>query len=326
MKLQVHFSMWILILSLLLGSGCTNGNESPTLVLTEVNPTKSLTPQLVFSPTSIPVPTSTSTPLLITPNIVATFPFEQASQKLLDLLANNGNCRLPCLWGITPSKSTFQESQAILTPLSSLSDFTDLFPSPGDISPSYIEGSLVIYNRVVFLYPETGIVAKISFNTEAHRLLEQGGYEDVFDSAFFGEKVAAYSLPHVLSEQGIPSSVRIATYSSPLTRGGTGGFDLVLLYPEEGILVNYTTQMHLIGTIVRGCPANAHVEMELYPSGQSTSFFERLNETDWSVKLNYYKPLQEVTSISPEDFYKIFSQSTNDCIETPAELWPVPEP
>ena len=84
--------------------------------------------------------------------------------------------------------------------------------------------------------------------------------------------------------------------------------------------------MHLNGSNVRGCPLNAHVEMELYPAGHADAFFERLKATDWAVKLNSYKPLEEVSSLSLEEFDETFSQPTDKCIETPANLWPIPEP
>ena len=90
-------------------------------------------------------------------------------------------------------------------------------------------------------------------------------------------------------------------------------------------MVNYTTQMHLVGANVRGCPPNAHVEMELYPPGSSDSFFELLKQTDWAVKMNDYKPLEEVTSMSVQEFYDTFREPTNKCIDTPAKLWPTPE-
>jgi len=167
----------------------------------------------------------------------------------------------------------------------------------------------------------------IAFSAEAHKPLAQGGYEDVFNSKFFGEKVGAYTLPHVLTEQGVPSSVIIETAGGPLTRGGKGGFNILLLYPDQGILVNYRTQMHLNGVNVRGCPANAYVQMELYPPGQPDSFFEGLKQTDWTVKMNVdYKPLEEVTSMSVQEFYDTFREPTDKCIETPAKLWPTPEP
>jgi len=260
--------------------------------------------------------------------MIATLSIEDARVELLKMLADNGDCQLPCLWGIVPGKSSFQEAQAILAPLSGLSDSVYLNPpGPGSLSPRYTEGDLEIYTRIGFLTnPDNGITNRVGFIAEAHRPIKDGGYENVFDSKFFGDKVSAYILPRVLSEQGIPSSVMIATAGGPLTRGGTGGFAILLLYPDQGILINYTTQMYLIGNKVRGCPVNAHVEMELYPIGSSDSFFEMLRQTNWAVKFNYYKPLEEVTSLSIEEFYQTFRESTDKCIETPTNLWATPEP
>jgi hypothetical protein len=305
-------------------SGCGQSTEPPFTPTPNV-PTAA-TSRVTLTPSFRPLPTASSTQTP-TPTMVPTLPSEEARAELLQLLSNNGDCRLPCLWSIAPGRSSSQEAAAILAPLSSLSDFTSLFPSPGDISPSYLEGNVAIYTRIAYLYSENGVVNTITFNAEAHKPLAQGGYEDVFDSKFLGEKVSAYTLPHVLTEQGVPSSVMIETAGGPLTRGGRGGFDILLLYPDQGILVNYRTQMHLNGVNVRGCPANAYVQMELYPPGQPDSFFEGLKQTDWTVKMNVdYKPLEEVTSMSVQEFYDTFREPTDKCIETPAKLWPTPEP
>lgn len=304
-------------------SGCAQSTDplftpTPNFPIAATN-TVTLTPSF----TAVPIASSTQTP---TPTMVPTLPAQKARAELLQLLSNNGGCRLPCLWGIAPGKSSSQEAAANLVPLSSLSDFTSLFPSPGDISPSYFEGNIAIYTRLAYIYSENGIVNAITFNAEAHRPLAQGGYEDVFDSKFFGEKASAYSLPHVLSEQGIPSSVMIETAGGPLTHGDTGGFDILLLYPQQGILINYKTQMHLVGSNVRGCPSNAYVQMELYSPGPPDSFFEALKRTDWPLKMTGYKPIEETTTMSVQEFYDTFREPANQCIETPAQLWPTPEP
>lgn len=320
--------LWLsLVLLTVLFSGCAQSNENATTPPSETPflPVSSTTPSPRPSFTPLPTDSPTPSPTL---TMIPILPIEEARTRLLDLLANNGDCRLPCLWGIIPGKSSFEDAQVILTPLTGLSDSVYLNPpGPGDIRPRYTEGDLEIYTRVAFLTESShGIVSRVAFNAEAHRPLAQGGYEDVFDSKFFGEKVSAYSLPHVLTEQGVPSSIMIETAGGPLTRGGTGGFDILLLYPDQGILVNYTTQMHLIGANVRGCPVNAHVEMELYPSGQRDSFFESLKQTDWTLKMTGYKPLEETTSMTVQEFYDTFREPTDKCIETPAKLWPIPEP
>jgi hypothetical protein len=133
-------------------------------------------------------------------------------------------------------------------------------------------------------------------------------------------------LPHVLSKQGIPESVLISTSGGPLTRGGTGGFEIVLLYPSQGVFVHYETQMHIIGKNVQGCPQSPLVWMELFPPENTENFFVELEKTKWPYFKEGFKSLEETTSMSIEEFYDSFSGPTEECIETPKELWPIPEP
>jgi hypothetical protein len=255
-------------------------------------------------------------------------PVADAQAELFKLLSDNNDCLLPCLWGIVPGVSTFHEARTILAPLRTLSHSVYLDPpGPGSIEPRYTEGDFEIYTLVAFLVnPDDGIVESIGFNLESHKLLPEGGYENMFDSKFFSEKASAYMLSHVLSKQGIPESVVIFTSGGPLTRGGTGGFEIVLLYPSQGVFVHYTTQMHIIGKNVRGCPQDAHVWMELYPSEDTVNFFAQLEKTTWQYFKDGFKPLEETTSISVEEFYETFREPTDKCIETLASLWPTPEP
>ena len=98
--------------------------------------------------------------------------------------------------------------------------------------------------------------------------------------------------------------------------------EAVLLYPEQGIWIKYIMSMDNNGNIIKGCPANAHIEMQLYPSGNPKSFFSLLEKTDWGRTKGGYKPLEEATSMSVEQFYEIFRNPTDQCIATPTDLWP----
>jgi hypothetical protein len=109
------------------------------------------------------------------------------------------------------------------------------------------------------------------------------------------------------------------------------GFEIVLFYPDQGLLVHYTTQMQIVGEKVRGCPANAHVELELYPAGHPESFSIYLAPTQWAslwpiptVDNPFWKPVEKATSMSLEQFYETFRQPTDQCIETPLKGWYVP--
>lgn len=318
MKKQKRLLVFSYLIILFLVSSC------------EQDVTKIVTPQPTISATNIIFQTSTST-LTLTPSLtpVPTLSSDDATNRLLELLETNGNCKLPCLWGISPIKNSFLESLEILMPLNLLSAFPLFEPSnPISIHPRYVNGDLEIYTGIsVYTNPEKDVVNRIWFYVEARKpLTTESGYEYVFDSAFYSQIDSAYMLPHVLSEQGIPESVLISTSGGPLTRGGTGGFEIALLYPDQGVFVHYETQMHIIGKNVQGCPQSPLVWMELFPPENAENFFVELEKTKWPYFKEGFKPIEETTSLSIEEFYDLFSKPTEKCIETPKELWPIPEP
>lgn len=321
----------LLIVMLLSGCGRQTSNDKtlpPPSSNPPLNTVLTSTPSLVLA--SSPTPSAM-------PTAVSTLSAEKARVKLLNLLSTNGHCQLPCLWGITPGESKYPEFQAALMPLSSISDLTAFKADGGAINPLYIEGDLILNTRVSFLI-ESQIVKRISFAASEEKKIttpEGGiGFAEVFDSVDFGRRASYFMLPHVLTEQGRPDAVVISTLASPVTRTNStivGGFDTVLLYPGQGLLVHYTTQMQLDGEKVRGCMANAHVELELYPSGERDSFAEYLASTKWAgmwpVPNNlYWKPIENATTMTLDQFYETFRQPTEKCIETPASLWPTPGP
>jgi hypothetical protein len=59
-------------------------------------------------------PTEIITPLFPTWTPLPTLNAENVKQLLADLLGNNAGCRLPCFWGITPGKTTWQEASTFL--------------------------------------------------------------------------------------------------------------------------------------------------------------------------------------------------------------------
>jgi hypothetical protein len=334
-KLDLFFGLMLIGF---LAIGCVKSNTLPRTPSPEapliLSPSEAL-PTYTLRPTPVPSPTLTSTPFHIltptpsdTPIVIPTLSVEDARLRLLDLLAENGDCRLPCLWGIKPGESSYQEAWTRLAPLSSISSLTGFETGLGTIEPSYaIEDGLKIDIFVAFLAKDN-VVTRISFEGRALKELSgERGVESVFDSALFGEQLAQYMLPQILSEYGRPSSVLLSTLAEfPSSRYGQGHFQILLLYPDQGFLVHYTTEMHVTDKNVVGCPANAHIELELYPSSLGDSFFEFLAPTNWPEAIkNNYKPLEEVTSMSLEEFYQSFRQSTGKCLETPANLWPVPE-
>lgn len=317
MNMKQRTSYLILVMTLSLG-GCVWLNTTPTQS-NETTPVRPATTTL--TPGATPKYSQT-------PTAIPTLSEDEARLRIQGLLLSNGDCRLPCLWGLTPRETSLQEALITLFPLTSLAEYTHLdLRSPDDVGLVYEENDLQIYVSIgLITYPDSNIINRINFDARALKRTSDA-FIGVFDSSSFSEQVNYYLLANILNEYGRPESVRLSTAAKLPSWGPTeGGFELLLLYPDQGMLVKYTTQMQVAGTSVRGCFSNAHVEFELYPSGQRDTFFQALDSTFWpQYAPNRYRLLEEVTFMSLDEFYQTFRQPTNECLDTPASLWPVPD-
>jgi hypothetical protein len=283
----------------------------------------------IVSPTPAAADTASAAPTLV---MVPTLPADEAAKRWVDLLSNNGGCLLPCLWGITPGRSTEQEALAILVPLESISELGGFAPGNGSLSLYYIEDDLQINTSTAYL-SNNQTVSRIVFKARILKKIiasnGEPGFSSVFDASPLGKYIKDYMLPSILSQLGVPTSVVISTLANPPSPTADGGFDIVVIYPELGVLAHYKTQRQLVGMMIQGCfTNNSPVELELFPLGDSASFSEELASTSWAgfwpgpVDTPYWKPLEKATDLSIEEFYDMFRKSAGECILTPATLWP----
>ncbi len=301
---------------------------------------------ITIVPTSIGIPLSPSQSATATKEIpsatftvtpIPTLPTEDARKRLLDLLADNGGCQLPCLWGIMPGKSMYQDAQSILTPLKGISSIFEIEPrfdpAGGFVLPGFSEGEndLMFSTKASYLV-DNQMVSRIHFYAREEQIPTDSNRNWISRRPIFGlpdfvKRVEYYSLSHLLSEQGTPASVMIASSSPSINRDGSITTHIAILYPDQGIWAEYTTLVndYEVGNKIISCPINAHIEMELYPQGNPDAFFFFLDQTNWGRTKNGYKPLEEATSMSVDKFYQTFRMPTNKCIETPVDLWPTPE-
>mgnify|MGYP001596060080 CR=1 FL=1 len=340
MKIQKISQWFSLLLFVTMATSCSplsKGAATPSLTTPTIS-IGSLSSTKIPS-TFTPTATDTPTPLPIL-TIAPTIPIEDARNRLLDLLKTNGDCKLPCLWGITSGKSNNQEARNILIPLSSISPAETIYfePAPlrgilgGTITPHYVEGDLHLNASISYLYSDDGIVTSIGFRVLEERVtLDSNGdwtsKRPIYDSPTFIKRVEYYSLSHLLSEQGIPTSVMIASSGPSENRRNSISTYIAVFYPERGIWAQYTTVINgdEVGNTVISCPVNAHIEMTLSAPGNPDAFLSFLEQTNWGITKNSYKPLEEATSMSINEFYETFKNPTDKCIETPTNIWPTPE-
>jgi hypothetical protein len=346
MMLRRSIAIFISLLLAVSTGSCGKPTNLPATIFNETSPTSSsisasssvssaftLTPTfqvITSSPTATNDPKHTPASLPAISIITPTLSIEDTALRLQGLLKSNGNCLLPCLWGIAPGISTARDGQVILEPLSSISLFTFFDSNHGTIDLLITLDDLdVLINVSLLTYPNNEIVGRIRFEARAmQEMADNHTLVHVFNSDEFGELINIYTISQILSEYGRPFSVLISTLAEPLPqeRGGdTGDFRLILLYPSQGILVNYNTNIHVIGENVAGCITNAHVELELFPSGNEEQFLANLDPSLQEDIQDNFEPLDEVTNMTIDDFYQLYRYPNDECLESPSVLWPVPE-
>lgn len=321
MLLKWRSSLPIVTVFMLIFNGCIVSSEGTEIPLSLESPTligtsSTKTSTAILAPPQSPSPTS-----------IPTLPAEDAHQRLSSLLAGDSNCLLPCIFYITPGKSTFHEARLILTPLSSISDRVDLDSPPGFIGLNYIEGDTRININIGFLAdPNTNIISSLSFHAQGLREMSQG------DAAIFGDPVyeqllKTYSLQQILAMYGSPLNALVRTNSKPPPQTW-GPFELLISYPEMGILAHYTMPMSQIGENIAGCPSKSKLDLYVQPSGIFTSTEEQLAFEAAPLKTEDifpgFHPIEDVTMLSLIEFAGVFSQSPDECISTPAMHWPEP--
>jgi hypothetical protein len=297
--------------------GFEESSLSPSPSPTEPSP-RIPSPTKTNAPTRTPHHRDTETP---TPDVA--LPAGEATNRLLANLANNGGCRFPCLWEITPGNTSYADAWNIFEAFNNISTFTEFDRSRFTLDPQYIQGDLLIDMHLFFL-SKNNIISNISFHASANKIIMINGQRNlmpVYGYALFKELLKYYLLNHLLSEYGSPASVLLYTevivgdsiHSAPL--------DLLLLYPDQGIVAHYNTNSTYSGGNIVGCPANAIVDFDLYPPSNESAFMDLITP-NWKDYLAISKPLEDVTSMSVEQFYQAFLQSANACITTPASNWP----
>jgi hypothetical protein len=294
-----------------------------TQTLPRKQPTLSHTPTKTLLP-----PTLTSQPTL---NV------SQEKKLLQGLLQNNGNCRLPCLWGITPGISGLDSLYRILSPFNNISipkDFyIDKSSREASGSATFILWRDKIRVPIIFSYYITGAsIDYLTLNFEAGRESEEGAnliIKAVDGDPFFLQTLAYYRLSNILAKYGMPSEVIIAPFpDDPQYPADTViPFSFVLFYKTEGIFLEYISAREKSGQSFVGCPTRSgYLSVIVWDPRQNVSTTEIASKTSGvginSMNVDYFQPLENATTMTLQDFYKIFKDPSNTtCIETSVDVW-----
>jgi hypothetical protein len=201
----------IVILVTILQSGCTqNLYATPS-----INVTQQITP--LNSPYQTPI--STGTPIR---NLYLT---TDAQKRMLQLLFTNGGCDLPCFWGITPGKTTWDYANVFFSTFHEINTnvlyYTDGSLPAYDVPLDIIDSKNRYIGLGIALTVGEKIVQRLSIYTEAHSAEDLNSYW------------AFYSLGWIFSQLGPPNQILIDIYSNDIEH--YPGYDLLVIYQKYKI-------------------------------------------------------------------------------------------
>lgn len=250
-------------------------------------------------PATIAPPTDTPPPPLT--------PVEGA-KLVKELLLTNGNCELPCWWGIHPGE-----------PLSDAN--VNLF-----LSAPYHDNYDISDTRVglAFEYTKNRSSASLDYNVDVTAILTEGVVSQVVvgssvldagTSAQFAKDWQPFALHRVLTRFGVPSDVRLTANEYIPEEGAPFLFTLIVIYADKGIAIQYSGYLQRRAGKLMLCPALSHVNeinLLLASPGNGAQFYDYLRE--WPrMSIEFTSPIQDNSTLSLTDFYSMFRDSPNAC-------------
>ena len=287
--------------------------KSPHVVTdgTGLSNTPALTTTVGATPPIAP-PGARGTPLLgtlATSFLMPTVPPEQAEQEILRLLTDNGGCRLPCWWGILPGEARWDDTRAFLEPYSM------------KIASSGFAGSSqdrihTVYARVPLDLGTRGFWTTV--------ILERDGV--VFLVRASPYNLQLFSLPAVLRDYGLPSTIMITTYRQP--REGYLPLRLAVFNADTGFMAWFESRAELNSGVIRGCFRDLLPDLILWPPSADLTpeLIAQMNIGHLTEEvLSNYRDLGNATGTTIEQLVSSSESLSSDlCIDTPADLWPPP--
>ncbi|MBN8657276.1 MAG: hypothetical protein J0M11_16210 [Anaerolineae bacterium] len=273
------------------------------------SPAQTGTPAI--TPTATHTPTATITPL-------PTLLIDDQESYVKEFLEGNTDCRLPCWWGITPGKTSWQDSETLLRHLGAT---IKQFQSE---TGGYNYGVLLRgLPELVFSFYDNGapnsIVDKIFVSGN------KGGGQDQREFEIFWE---SYSPKEVMTKYGIPSRILLDTLGTlGNTDMGKHGYTVWIFYDSLGFMIRYDgfiadeDTFRFCFNLNQGANDIDHIELTLQHQGYAFPL-----ESGDSILSTYPTrgiPIQNVANISVEEFHQLFTQVEQPyCLETPHDIWP----
>jgi hypothetical protein len=337
---KLGFLFHALLLIAFLIDGCTNA-QSPNKIQNQITPTDESPP-----PMSSPIPRTevypplTSTLSGITEPIestvtavqtdVPTLTVSQTRDYLFSALNDNGQCELPCIWGMIPGKTTPEALREILGKFEDI-DTTNLmlnkmiYDDAGGLQfISNAKGKNALHILLGYFVNEAN-VEQVTLSGEPYGHSLTSGEWDYIS---FNKTFEYYTLPRILSKYGKPSKVFIWPYHTDqydLPKDWYE-FSIILLYEDQSFLIAYTSNREKKEDKFIGCPLKSIFTITSWNPEIGLTWRDAVHRlsgygvTDSNI--DELMQIDDASKLSVDEFYRRYkTPKITDCLSTPINLW-----
>lgn len=298
--------LWLIIV---LGGCRPFSFVSPTITVSTKPPLPTLTIQksLTESSSTQPTPYATITIQQNETNSdtwspLPTLSTEEAARQIDKLMKTNGNCELPCWWGIQPGKTTWQDARTVLYPIAGAMD--DDSPL-SDQSSTYIEtlfdASKNIHISAMF-YVRDLLIQEMEIRP--HPYSQQFHQKDI------------------LSEFGVPEIIYIN-----IIKDQRDSFGVAFYYPQKGIFALYNSKLlqPTEDELMKLCMKDIeYMQLNLWSPEEYS--FENSRDYIFNQYGGNFFSIDDVSDYTPQKYTdtEIEKGDSDTCILVPIKYWETP--
>lgn len=310
--------LWLACIAILFGA-CTPPTDSRTSPTT-LPVVETATPSKTYTMT--PQATNTKTPAFVLPTELS---LEEERAYIRKKLENNGGCDFPCILGVDPSNDENKNRKLFKN-----------FGEEGSLGYDEYENSgLIIYTGEIeeeylvfgFDYVFLKNLQKLNLILENYWVKNRPEIGTYYTGIHESSDFVYYRIDQILTKYGKPSEVWVgAWFLEPRSDFEDEPFTISMYYPERGFLIEYKGYVVNESTEKWSlCPWQVHIYLTSWNPAEMPTLKQlgMGNADTWLPhNLDYFKPVQEASGISLDEFYELFKDSSAQaCIETDAALW-----
>ena len=271
-----------------------------------MTPLTTLTAQPVVSSTPSPTLTNILQPVASStfssiPTVYPTLTLNEQIGFFRRLFESNESCQLPCFWGIYPGETSENDLHKDLL---SFGEFW-----------AFAEDDFTRYDFLIYV-PEEFDLNRTGY-AFAKFYVREGVVQKIWIAGEWITQTPENLVATSLDRFGIPEEVWIMLFNDPLATA----YFTYLLYPHQGILIQFSSDMDATNGNAVVCPQDIHGAngslpgFILFPTSDSI-FFESL-EPSFGTK-GYLQLKELVPQMDEEKFYHTYiDHKSTECINIP---------